>query len=196
MRLALFGGTFDPIHNAHLAVAREACSACDLDAVWFVPNAVPPHKSRGPAATWKQRFDMVELACREEPRFQASRLEEENATSYTVNTLRKVRADRGEQDDLYFLIGADAFAEIGSWYRRDEVFSLVTFIVLSRPGHQFEHPTGAKLVNLETLSMDVSSSDIRTRIARGDLDIPVPRSVLDYIRMNQVYSQARTAGNG
>jgi nicotinate-nucleotide adenylyltransferase len=194
MRLALFGGTFDPIHNAHLAVAREACAACDLDAVWFVPNAVPPHKAQGPVATWQQRFDMVALACQEDARFHASRLEEGNETSYTIHTLHRTRKQLGSDDELFFLIGADAFAEIGSWYRRDEVFSLVTFIVLSRPGHEFEHPAGAQMLPLETLAMDISSSDIRARIADGQQSVPVPPAVLDYILMNDIYGKARAAG--
>jgi nicotinate-nucleotide adenylyltransferase len=190
MRLGLFGGTFDPIHNAHLSLAREAADSCALDQVWFIPNAVPPHKSHGPVATWQQRFRMVDLACQSDSRFHASRLEEANRRSYTVYTLQTVRKQLSIDDELFFLIGADAFAEIESWYRKEEVFQMVTFIVLSRPGHEYTVPAGAKVKGLETLHMDVSSSDIRRRLASGDRDVPVPGPVLDYLLAEDIYTDA------
>lgn len=188
MRLGLFGGTFDPIHNAHLAVAREACDACELDQVWFVPNAVPPHKAPGQQATWDDRFRMVELACAADARFRASRIEEDPRKSYTIHTLNAVREQLKAGDSLYFLIGADAFAEIHLWYRRDEVFQLVDFIVVSRPGHEYQVPPGARVHRLESLQMNVSSSDVRRRLEAGDTDVPVPRSVLSYIEAHGVYT--------
>ncbi|MCW5964801.1 MAG: nicotinate-nucleotide adenylyltransferase [Bryobacterales bacterium] len=187
MRLGLFGGTFDPIHNAHLAVARAACASCQLDEVWFIPNNIPPHKVGGPVASWEQRFAMVSLACAEDARFRPSRLEERERTSYTIHTLRAVRAQLQPDDELFFLIGADAFADIGSWYQREAVFCMVTFVVLSRPGHAYEAPAGARTVRLETLQMDVSSSSIRQQLANGDFQVPVAPAVLDYISMNNVY---------
>ena len=118
MRLGLFGGTFDPIHDAHLAVAREAADAFSLDQVWFIPNSIPPHKATGAHASWADRFAMAELACAADPRFRASRLEEANRKSYTIHTLETVRARLAEDDRIYFLIGADAFADIDVWYRK------------------------------------------------------------------------------
>lgn len=194
MRLGLFGGTFDPIHNAHLAVAREACDACHLDEVWFIPNHTPPHKADGAVAGWQQRFAMVALACAADPRFRASRLEEHERTSFTIHTLREVRRLRGTGDELFFLIGADAFAEIGSWYEREEVFRLVTFVVLSRPGHRYETPLGAKTVRLETLSMDVSSSAVRAQLAAGARPEVLPSAVLNYILVNGIYPLGEDAG--
>lgn len=193
MRLGLFGGTFDPIHNAHLAVAKAACAFCQLDEVWFIPNNIPPHKVGGPVASWEQRFAMVALACEEDPRFRPSRLEEQDRTSFTIHTLRAVREQLQPDDQLFFLIGADAFAEIGSWYQREEVFAMVTFVVLSRPGHPFTAPEGARTVRLETLQMDVSSSAIRQQLARGDSEVPVPPAVLNYIWMNNVYGTKSAA---
>ncbi|MDZ7639862.1 MAG: nicotinate-nucleotide adenylyltransferase [Bryobacterales bacterium] len=197
MRLGLFGGTFDPIHNAHLAVAREAADALKLQQVWFIPNAVPPHKEAGKQASWEDRFRMVELACEADPRFAASRLERENRKSYTFHTLETVRNERGAGDEIFFLIGADAFAEIGIWYRKEDVFTMVEFIVVSRPGHQYAVPPGARVHRLESLRMDVSSSEIRQRLEAGDSTVPVPPAVLRYIEQNAIYRPpARTAGTG
>lgn len=196
MRLGLFGGTFDPIHDAHLAVAKEACDACALDAVWFIPNSVPPHKTDCPVAPWGHRYAMVDLACNSDSRFHPSRLEERNQTSYTIHTLRSVKKGLRPEDELYFLIGADAFAEIGSWYEREAVFALVTFIVLSRPGHTYQIPSGVRAVRLETLQLDISSSTIRRQLASGNYDVPVPPPVLDYILMNDVYGSGRSRRAG
>src|SRR5690348_12134898 len=111
MRLAIFGGTFDPVHNGHLAMAREAMRHCALDRVLFIPAARPPHKSAGPYAPYEDRLRMVELACGGEPRFEASRLEAGTVRSYSIDTIEKVRAGLAPGDELLFLIGADAFGE-------------------------------------------------------------------------------------
>lgn len=187
MRLGLFGGTFDPIHNAHLAVAREAAGALPLDEVWFIPNAIPPHKQTRTQTSWADRFAMVELACAADPRFRASRLEEASRKSYTIYTLEAVRRQLTAEDELFFLIGADAFADIGIWYRKEEVFAMTEFIVVSRPGHVYEVPAGARVHRLESVHLNVSSSEIRRRLEAGKTDVPVPVAVLDYIQRHAVY---------
>lgn len=191
MRLGLFGGTFDPIHNAHLAVAREAADAFSLDEVWFIPNAIPPHKTPGRQASWQDRFRMVELACAADPRFHASRLEEAERKSYTIHTLEAVRALLKPGDQIFFLIGADAFAEIDIWFRKQDVFAMVEFVVVSRPGHLYTVPEGARVHRLESLQMDVSSTEIRQRLEAGDSNVPVPAPVLDYIRAHGIYTSGR-----
>lgn len=187
MRLAIFGGTFDPIHNAHLAVAREAVAACQLDHVWFVPAERPPHKAGVTHAPYEDRYCMVGLACRDEPKFEASRLEQGTLSSYSIDTIEKVRGRLEPGDELFFLIGADAFAEIQTWRRWRDVIRAVEFIVVSRPGHCYAVPEGAGVHRLESVDLPLSSSEIRRRLARGDDRVEVPAAVLTYIRSRGLY---------
>ena len=187
MRLAIFGGTFDPIHNAHLAVAREAAARFALDRVWLVPAERPPHKKGVTHAPYEDRFRMVELACQDEPKFEASRLEQGTASSYSIDTIEKVRARLAPGDELFFVIGADAFAEIESWRRWQDVVRAVEFIVVSRPGHRYAVPPEATVHRLETVDLAVSSSEIRRKLAAGDERVEVPAAVLEYIRAKGLY---------
>jgi len=191
MRLAIFGGTFDPIHNGHLAMAREATRRCALDRVLLVPAARPPHKSEGPHAPYEDRFRMVELACAGKPPFEASRLEAGTAMSYSIDTIEKVRAGLTPADRLLFLIGADAFREIESWRRWQEVVRSVEFIVVSRPRRQYAIPSDARVHRLDDLEVPTSSSDIRRKLARGEFDVDVPPGVLDYIRARRLYENVK-----
>src|SRR5262245_60638418 len=143
MRVAIFGGTFDPIHNAHLIVAREAADQFKLDRVLFIPAGSPPFKRA--VATYEHRFRLVELACAADGRFVASRLEEGDKKSYSIYTIERVKAEGG---DVFFIIGADAFAEIGSWHRAADVIRSVEFIVVTRPGHHYQAPPGARVHRL------------------------------------------------
>ncbi|MBZ5606392.1 MAG: nicotinate-nucleotide adenylyltransferase [Acidobacteriia bacterium] len=182
MRTAIFGGTFDPIHSAHLIVAREAAEAFSLDRVLFIPAANPPMKEAG--AGYEDRYRMVELACQGEPRFEPSRLEAGAEKSYSINTIERVKAQNG---DVFFIIGSDAFAEIQSWYRWREVVAAVEFIVVARPGHRYTTPPGAGVHRLETLALPVSSSEIRQQLARGERPPELPAKVTDYIRSRGLY---------
>ncbi len=191
MRLAIFGGTFDPIHNAHLAVAREAIRVFALDRVLLVPAAIPPHKHRPDCAPYEDRYRMLELACAGEPRLEPSRLEQGNAKSYSIHTIERVRARLAPGDSLFFIIGSDAFAEIGTWYRWRDVAAAVEFIVVDRPGHLYEAPPGTRVHRLDTLDLATSSSEIRKRIARGEEPSELLPAVLAYIHHRGLY---RTAG--
>lgn len=188
MRLALFGGTFDPIHNAHLAVAREAADHFQLARVLLIPNAIPPHKQRQTSASYSHRLAMVELAAQSDPRFAASRLEEGQEKSYSILTIERVRRELGPNIELFFLIGADAFSEIETWFRWRDVLEHVEFIVLSRPGYTYDIPAGARVRRLETLQLDVSSTTIRRRLAAGEAPPELPPAVLAYIRANSLYT--------
>jgi nicotinate-nucleotide adenylyltransferase len=186
VRLALFGGTFDPIHNAHLAIAHAAVRQLTLDLVRFIPAGKPPHKS-GAHAGYEDRVRMAELACATEPAFEVSRLEAGDRHSYSIVTIERVLAEEPRPDPLFFLIGADAFAEINTWKRWRDVIAAVEFIVVSRPHHGYEIPAGARVHLLEGLELAVSSTAIREALARGCRNVPAPRPVLEYIAERGLY---------
>ncbi|MGA2181694.1 MAG: nicotinate-nucleotide adenylyltransferase [Bryobacteraceae bacterium] len=185
MPIAIFGGTFDPIHKAHLTVAQEAADAFALERVLFVPAGCPPHKSDSTGAAWADRFHMVELVCAADPRFEPSRLEEGEQKSYSILTIEKVRA--AWPDELYFILGADAFAEIATWHRWRDVVASTRFIVVTRPGHSYAAPEGARVDRLDTLALPVSSSDIRRRLALGEMPDDLPPAVGRYIVERGLY---------
>ena len=187
---AFFGGTFDPVHNGHLAVAGEAVARFKLDRVLFVPAANPPHKLRGAAAAYEDRVRMLELACAGHPRFEVSRIEEGTARSYSIDTIERLHAVG--VGSLAFLIGADAFADIRTWHRWRDVIAAVEFLVVTRPGAGYQIPEGARVRPLEGVELPISSSDIRAQIARGNLDVPVPEPVIRYVREHGLY-QSRTS---
>ena len=187
MRSAIFGGTFDPIHAAHIRVAQEAADRFGLDHVLLITSGNPPHKAAGATTSYEHRQRMVELACETDPRLTPSRLEQGQILSYSYDTIQRVRATLTVHDELMFLIGADAFAEIGTWYRADDVIRAVEFIVVSRPGYSYPVPDSAKVHRLETLSLHVSSSDIRSRLAAGVAVDDLDPAVLAYIRQQNLY---------
>ena len=188
MKLCIFGGTFDPIHKAHLVIAREAAEAYALDRVLFIPSANPPHKQAGATTDFEHRYRMVELACAEDPRFEPSRLEAGTSRSYSIVTIEKVQATLDPGDRPYFLIGADAFAEIGTWHRSRDVLEAVEFIVAARPGYEYPVPAGAHVHRLETVALGISSSEIRYRLEAGDMPEELPAPVAEYIRLKRLYN--------
>ena len=187
MRLAIFGGTFDPIHVAHLQVARTAARQFALDRVLLVPAAHPPHKAGAAYAPYAHRVRMAELACMGDPCILVSRIEEDTRRSYSIDTIEKVRAGLTPADKLFFLIGADAFSEIRTWHRWGDVVRAVTFIVVSRPGSTYHAPPVVHPERLAYLDLAVSSSSIRHSLAAGEHPAEVPRPVLQYILQNGLY---------
>lgn len=190
-RVCLFGGTFDPIHNAHLQIADEALRHFALDEVLFVPGANPPHKDGAHVTPFEDRFAMVRLACEPYPAFTASRLEAGTAQSYTVDTLERLRPQLQPGDELFFLIGADAFDDLKTWKRWQDVLELTRFIVVSRPGENYAIPPGARVCRLDHVNLPVSSSTIRTRLQAGlpAPELPVP--VQEFIAAHGLYKEKR-----
>lgn len=194
MNVALFGGTFDPIHRGHIEVARAAADAYQLDKVLFVPAGRPPHKPRPTDAGFEHRYRMVEIACRADSRFVASRLEEPRNDSdrhYSIDTIEHILEQLDSSDRLYFVIGADAFAEINLWRRWEDVASKVEFIVVSRPGvdqESLKAPEGARVKWLDHVRIPVSSTEIREAIRNGAAPPEaLPAEIGAYIRANGLY---------
>lgn len=203
MRTAIFGGTFDPIHSAHLEMARRAADQYQLDRVLFIPAGNPPHKHAD--ASYEHRYRMVQLSCAADPRFVASRLEEGAGKSYSIDTIEHVKAanaaaapsatapnaapapSTGANSALFFIIGSDAFAEIQTWRRWEDVVRAVEFIVVARPGHEIASPPGARVHRLDCVELPVSSSDIRDALARGESPPELPPPIADYIRDHRLY---------
>ena len=186
-RLAIFGGTFDPIHNAHLAVARQAAQRFSLGKVLVIPNGNPPHKQGIERADWTDRFRMVELACAGDRHLAPSRLEEGQARSYSIDTIGRVKA-ADPLNRIFFLIGADAFAEIRTWHMWEEVVAAVEFIVVSRPGHCYAVPAGARVFRLDDVTLDLSSSEVRAELRAGRMPTGMlPEAVREYIVDKSLY---------
>lgn len=149
MNIGLFGGTFDPIHRGHLALARAAQERCNLSRIFFVPANIPPHKQREPLSAFAHRYAMVALATAQEKNFDPSLLEapEESAATgprknktpvekpnYTIDTVKRLKRSFKKADRLFLLIGIDAFDDIANWHQAEELFRECEFVVASRPG--------------------------------------------------------------
>jgi nicotinate-nucleotide adenylyltransferase len=188
-RIVLFGGTFDPVHNAHLAIARAAADRFDPEKIIFIPAANPPHKAAETVvAGYEDRVRMAEIACAPEPRFEVSRIEAGPDRSYSIDTIERMEATGFAP--MAFLIGSDALAEIETWHRWRDVVRAVEFIVVLRPGSECRVPPGATVYELGGLDLPVSSSAIRDKLRDGDFDVPVPEAVIRYIRERGLYRGA------
>jgi nicotinate-nucleotide adenylyltransferase len=141
MNIGVFGGTFDPIHRGHIALARAALERCELSRILFVPASVPPHRKDLPAAPFLHRYAMVALATANQKALLPSLLEapEEVAgkprPNYTIDTIRRLKQQLNRGDKLFFLIGIDAFLPIAKWHQAEALLRECEFIVASRPGH-------------------------------------------------------------
>ena len=137
MNIAIFGGTFDPIHSGHLRAARAAARRFRLDRILFIPSGTPPHKIRDRLTPFAHRYAMVALACGGDRRFEPSLLEapkRDGRPHYSIETVRRLKRRLGPRDRIFFLIGADAFLDLPHWKQFRKLFDLVNFIVVSRPG--------------------------------------------------------------
>ena len=171
MRIGVMGGTFDPIHIGHLVAASEVAHRFDLDRVVFVPTGQPWQKSDRDVSAPEDRYLMTVIATAPDERFSVSRVDvDRDGPTYTVDTLRDIRAEIGEEHDFHFITGADALGEILSWREPDEVLRLAHLVGVTRPGHVLADPGLApgRVTLLEIPALAISSSDIRARVARGE----------------------------
>ena len=136
MKIALFGGTFDPVHLGHVAVARSAAEKFGLGRVYFAPADLPPHKQKPRLTAFQHRFAMLALATADDPRFVTSLLDAHTGQpNYSIDTVQRLKSSLKKTDKLYFLIGIDAFKDIATWRQPEELLAEVEFIVVSRPGY-------------------------------------------------------------
>ncbi len=201
-KIGIFGGTFDPIHSGHMAVARAALRRIRLDRIYFVPSGQPPHKPDRQPTAFLHRYTMVALACAGEPRFAPSLLEagpdlRGRQRSYSIDTLRRMRRHY-PRARLYFLLGADQFLTLPTWKNYRALIKLCEFIVASRPGFPLSGQETARIApgtrvhRLTAVSADVSSTALRHRVRQGaSLRGAVPPAVAAYIRSVGLYQRSR-----
>ena len=192
------GGTFDPPHQAHLAVAREAWIRLDLSCVMFIPAGQPWLKSESVVSPAADRFEMVRLAISPFPYFRLSSVEVDRlGPSYTVDTLAQLKVDLGSGSELYFLVGWDALAQLPKWRQASEIIRLSRLVAVPRSGYprpdvealESDIPGIAdRVLFLDMPQMDISATEIRNRVARGEsiADL-VPEPVDAYIRERGLY---------
>ncbi len=216
-RLGILGGTFNPVHYGHLAAAEEVLARLKLDQVLFIPSFLPPHKQDEDIPPAVHRLEMVRLAIAGNAHCVVSDMEvKRGGRSYTIETIEALRAER-KTAEYYFIAGLDSFLSIETWHQWEKLLSLTAFVVLSRPGHQFEElvkidfmKTATRelaaldrgelsqavvrsktfTVYLETIPHhDISSTDIRKRIREGrGIKYLLPEAVENYIIKNKLYA--------
>ena len=207
-RMGVLGGTFDPIHFGHLDAADAARRALSLDAIRVIPSGHPPHRE-GPIAGAYHRFALVALAIEGRPGYTVSDTElTRSGQSYTVDTLRSLHADGWAPSQLFFILGADAFADIATWHRFPDVLDAAHFVVIARPGTTVEDAIARtpalrpraqraaagqaldspRILLVEAHTRAISSTMIRARLAEGaPIDDLVPAAVARHIVANQLY---------
>lgn len=199
--VVLFGGSFNPIHNGHLIVARSVAERLGSNRVVLIPSASPPHKNESDLAEAGDRLEMARLAVAEEPGFETSDIEiQRSGPSYTVLTIEAYRKHLGPEVPLYWLIGADTLPELHAWYRVGALVDLCRIVVAARPG--FESPDLSQLSShlsatqiqrlregvMATPHIDIAATDIRRRLREGlSIRYLVPEPVNEYIIRRKLY---------
>jgi nicotinate-nucleotide adenylyltransferase len=171
MHIGVMGGTFDPIHIGHLVAASEVAHRFSLDRVVFVPTGQPWQKMNRRVSAAEDRYLMTVIATAADDRFTVSRVDiDRPGQTFTVDTLRDIRSERGEEHEYRFITGADALADILSWHEPEEIFRRAHLVGVTRPGHALEDPGLApgRITLLEIPALAISSSDIRDRVGRGE----------------------------
>ena len=201
MKLGVFGGTFDPIHKAHLTVAEEVRTRLGLAEILFVPAGRPWLKANSPISAAEHRLEMVRLAIADKPYFKLSPLEIERAgSSYTVDTIAELKRQCAAADEIFFILGWDNFDQLSQWREPGRLITMCQLVVVPRPG--YPAPNLERLeaiipglsqatILLDRPHIDINASVIRTRVAQGlSIHHLVPEAVERYIRQHRLYATA------
>ena len=193
-RLGVMGGTFDPIHHGHLVAASEVAGRFDLDEVVFVPTGQPWQKVDRRVSAAEDRYLMTVIATASNPRFSVSRVDiERPGMTYTVDTLRDLHRERGDDVDLYFITGADALAQILTWRKAEQLFDLAHFVGVTRQGVDLDSPSIGQLPEhritlLEVPALAISSTACRLRVSQHEpIWYLVPDGIVQYIAKRGLY---------
>ena len=194
------GGTFDPIHHGHLVAASEVQSWFDLDEVVFVPTGAPWQKSDRAVSPAEHRYLMTVIATASNPRFTVSRVDiDREGPTYTIDTLSDLAAVY-PGDELYFITGADALADIFTWREADRLFELAQFVGCTRPGYELDPSAlegipSERVTVLEIPALTISSTDCRARAAKGEpIWYLVPDGVVQYVAKHRLYRSTPSEG--
>ncbi len=212
MKLGILGGTFDPIHLGHLRSAEEIGEQLDLDKVYLIPSALPPHKTKGPLTPFHHRLTMTRLGTNCSKRLEAMDVEGKRAGfSYSIETLQELSRKFGPSAELFFILGTDAFLEIETWRNYERLFDYAHFVILSRAGcnshgltdifsdlgvkasatgdkNRFVAPSGKFIILITPTRMEISSTNIRNMIKQGEsICFLVPQGVSAYIDQKGLY---------
>ncbi len=197
-RYGMMGGTFNPIHLAHLYIAYEAKETLNLDKVIFMVAGNPPHKKESSVIDSNYRYDMVKMAIKDYPDFEISDYEiQKQGYSYTYETLKYLKGDEGEVE-LFFIAGADSLMDIEKWKNPELVLSNCTFVAFNRGEYdketlekqkeKLQDKYNSNIILLDINNLDISSSMIRDRIINGKrVDFFIPQKVIKYIEQNNLY---------
>ncbi|MBN4074835.1 MAG: nicotinic acid mononucleotide adenylyltransferase [Alkaliphilus sp.] len=198
-RYGVLGGTFDPIHNAHLHVAVVALEELNLDKIIFIPSGIPPHKAKHEVTRADHRLMMTTLAINGNDNFFVSETEVNRAgESYTIQTMRELRDENFSAAEFYFIVGADAFTQIETWAMYEDLLKITKFVVVTRTGsdnktldetiEKYKNNFGADIYKISIPNLEISSTDIRSRIKRGkNVEYLIPAVVVEYIRKYNIY---------
>jgi nicotinate-nucleotide adenylyltransferase len=195
-RIALYGGTFDPVHSGHLEIARKISELFEIEKVLFIPAQVAPHKVGKPVTEPIHRYAMLALATQNDPRLSISTFELDAPNRrYTVDTVEHFQTTLGDSAELFFIMGADSWSEIRTWREWERLLQMINHIVVTRPGHDVDKtlPSLAARVSFtDAVMKDVSSSSVRRVAAAGqyaELAQLVPAPVAEYIRKYELYRE-------